>query len=778
MEHPTDLQKDIINSIKQTLLADFRYPSVNDSIDVYKDALRTCISDNVNFEIEKISSIYITIATKWGFPVFEGRDWNIQMSQLAGENIDLFVQSSSIGAFVSFIIDFIEAEDYIYLEFLEDFINLLKDEPQLLNDLPDAVFAIARYIWIQYNLDDDLDQDDDYFDEDMDLWKDFCHLLNIWTVPDEKIIAGVKWLIVMNTNREHATMILKMCNIYRDEIVINEVFKSLFEDDNQNLLVSSEILYKYVNNDDRVLSPQSYFYNTFKTFIQNNKDQIPPTIFKTNYASLKNSFILEILDCGELDNNTNDPRRFATPYNINHELVQLLVQYQIGFTYAFFVLITQEVILRFEETRYDSARAFNNSRVYLFGKLEEFFRRYSLKIPFDKYILLKEKLDWITQYHDNITKHSIITFLNRLEPSQDIIDAWNAIWELQGMDEVAPPPPDWFIEQHDTVNVHSRSLVKITDCRLKLLKENYPNPPPIDEIAVEIEEVTRRHATENASTETFLSDDRKEEYIQDHTIKANKILDCRISEDEPRYYGYGEIYDQVAARALPEDQRVELCSTLSRVWLVIRATKDRDENMFKNLVAQFVGAFQEHLAGGVCHQGWVGGLMSVFGGSARELGYSCREENDDEEKINELAEKLLVDMREYIPVSYPTISKLFTTISGILTDAKLDDEVLETLEEELQNATTDSERQEISKKIQSFKDKIRQYDILFEKGEDVIFRRETMKKFIQDMKPTFFMDVYTYFNESASEKESILHIKKAVLKALVDFTDFQLRKIY
>ncbi len=47
----------------------------------------------------------------------------------------------------------------------------------------------------------------------------------------------------------------------------------------------------------------------------------------------------------------------------------------------------------------------------------------------------------------------------------------------------------------------------------------------------------------------------------------------------------------------------------------------------------------------------------------------------------------------------------------------------------------------------------------------------------KDMKPTFFMDVYTYFNERASEKESILHIKKAVLKAIIDFTDFQLRKI-
>jgi len=342
------------------------------------------------------------------------------------------------------------------------------------------------------------------------------------------------------------------------------------------------------------------------------------------------------------------------------------------------------------------------------------------------------------------------------------------MWALQNPDEVAPPPPDWFIRQHDSSNVHSKSLVEITDCRLKLLKQNFPNPPPIEEIAEEIENVTRDIAIENARTENFNTEEEKENYIERNSLKKNDIFKCRVSEDEQRYYGYGEIFDQREASALPEDQRVDLCNTISRIWMVIKSTRISNELIFKTLVTQFVGAFEEHINRGVCNQGWVGGLTSIFGSEAKDLGYLCQdEEPEDEEKAKELSNLFLIDMRELVDTDYPTISKLFEKISGILMDAKYEDSWREEFEGD-------------EEKLAKFEEKVKMVDILFEGSDEypVEYRKSEMKKFIECMKPTFFMDAYVKFNEDATGvKEDIIDIKKGVLKAFKIFEQFQLNKI-
>ena len=200
---------------------------------------------------------------------------------------------------------------------------------------------------------------------------------------------------------------------------------------------------------------------------------------------------------------------------------------------------------------------------------------------------------------------------------------------------------------------------------------------------------------------------------------------------------------------------------------MIQSTRANKETWI-TLVTQFVGIFKEHLMGGVCNQGWVGSLTSAFGSYAKELGYLCQPE-DNEDIPQVLVNKFLIDMRSDVEVSYPTIQKLFTEISSILLDAKYDD-------------SWEDEFRDNPQKIESFREKVQMYDILFEPTDDISVqqRKETMTKFINNMVPSFFIQAYMYFNENASEneKEDIVKIKKAVLAAYKEFLEFQLKKIY
>jgi len=373
------------------------------------------------------------------------------------------------------------------------------------------------------------------------------------------------------------------------------------------------------------------------------------------------------------------------------------------------------------------------------------------ELDFLSYYNLKDKIPVIKQYSKNITKKSILEFLYKAEATDEEIEQWNELHKSQyGEDEEPTPPPEWWLLS-TRADVHHKGHIRITDCRIKLLLEKHTSRD-IEKIAYEIEKETARRAKEVATEDKIQN---IIEYVKNNTIKQKTILTCRTGKKE-RYYGYGGIFDQHEAEKLDVDKRVEICEVVIKIWEVIQLTKDNKE-MYNTLLAQFVGAFKEHIADGVCNQGWVGGLTSIFGSYAKELGYLCM--TDKEQQIHDFASKLLIDMRDDIEVPYPTISKLFIEISNILLDAKYDDEW--------------EEKEHTEEENKSFREKIRMYDILYEDPtvpKDI--KMQTMKKFIDCMLPTFFMRCVDYF-----EKEKLTRIKEAVKFSLEEFKRFQLEKI-
>jgi hypothetical protein len=519
--------------------------------------------------------------------------------------------------------------------------------------------------------------------------------------------------------------------------------------------------------------PTSFYYqlNQFQiNFLKTHSNILTQGVFTIE-------ILIQMLDCGQLfttlRNQSPDIPRFSTAdIEMSQEAVAMLATYHSEplkkAIFKRFDGVFEEInMTRYTRDRRDNERVKQEAKLYFIVKVLEFVNKFDYDIPLDFYLAYSGLYPQLKVLHNNISKESIIKFLERVEPNREVVVAWNNMWALQNPDEVAPPPPDWFIRQHDSSNVHSKSLVEITDCRLKLLLQNFPSPPPIEDIASDIEQTTRRLAIENSKTETFDSEEQKESYIEEHTIKATDILKCRISADEPRYYGFGEIYEQTVAMRLTDDKRVDICNTVSRIWLVIESTKRINLDMYNTLVAQFVGAFKEHINRGVCNQGWVGGLTSIFGTYTKDLGYYCRdEEKEEDDKPKVLVRKFLIDMIDNVEVDYPTINKLFVTISGLLLDAKYDDSWREEFE-------GDEER------LARFEEKVKMYDDLFEPSEDlsVEYRKMTMTHFIECMKPTFFMDAYVKFHEEAEVKEDIVDIKKGVLMAFKEFKEYQLKKI-
>ena len=196
---------------------------------------------------------------------------------------------------------------------------------------------------------------------------------------------------------------------------------------------------------------------------------------------------------------------------------------------------------------------------------------------------------------------------------------------------------------------------------------------------------------------------------------------------------------------MKQEDQVIICSIVSKVWMVIKSTKSNPE-MYNTLIMQFVGAFKEHIAQGVCNQGWVGGLTSIFGSYAKDLGYLCL--SDDEIEVEDLVQKFLDKSDD---VKYPTVHKQFVEIGNIIVEAKYDDEYLE-------EKHTDEE-------IANYKKKVQLYDDMYESA-DVEVRKKAMTEFISGMVPSFFMEVFEYY-----PNEDILRLKKAAKKAVAEYLD-------
>jgi len=429
---------------------------------------------------------------------------------------------------------------------------------------------------------------------------------------------------------------------------------------------------------------------------------------------------------------------------------------------------------------------------YLNNTLIEIINECELEISLERYLslynalkrtkvfILEENSNILKEYSMNkvlinkVTKQSIINFLDRSEPTKEELDEWKEVWNIQHPDDDnPPPPPDWWLKGR-SADVHTKRHVRITDCRIKLLLENIKEKLDIDVIAYEIEQETKRLSVILADEDKLSGEERKE-FIKNYTLTKEDILRCRVDINEPRLYGYGGVFRNQDVLRMSEDQRVELCDLVSRIWTVIK--KVENEEMYRTLIMQFVGAFKEHLLKGVCNQGWVGSLTSIFGGYAKELGYLCMSEEDINSEVDVLVKKYLIDMRDDIEVDYPTVSKLFIEISRVIEEAKY----LEKPEDE-DDYDEDVEYWDESKHTpeenEKFKEKVKMYDIMFDymKTVDRNVKKETIIKFISDMIPSFFMQII-FYNQEKDIKEDIVKIKKAVKMSMAEFLEYQLDKL-
>jgi len=772
-------------------------PQYIDPLEVYKNVLNNNTLKDIE-EFEQLTpdsiQVYLFITSKYYFPNPEYVDeWEI-VAQKANitddftlfENVEDLLTSTKMIDFQTLLTDFVNN----YLEYgfdPEDFTRFIQRNQDYLETLPSLVFTITHYM--KAFIVDQIPSEDLTVEHRM--WQELYEFLSP-SITREAVVEGIKWMIAINFHRDSERVITRYMALNRfPELNIEEMFVSLFEDENQTVDITSIYLYRFLNQEQINLNPEyRMLFNHFKNFLIQHKDQIPPSMFR-GFKRIQERHILNILNCGTLDQQIGN---FRTQFQINQELVHLLFRYQIGFQYQFFETLVQYVLEPFEETHYETIERFNESRNYLSAQIEDVLSQNSdaVQIRFEMYLMLKDKLPFLTRFRNKIIKSSIKKFLDRKEPRIEVVNAWEEMWRLENGENSPPPPvPEWFINDYDTSNVHDKTIVKITDCRLKLLRENNKNVnQTVDDIAEDIERETRKVAEFNAKTEKVkigenqyrsLTEEEEMEYIHANTVTKREVFNCRISENDPRYYGFGEIYDPERARQLQDDQRVEICRVLVEIWNVIQSTRDQ-ELMWRTLITQFTGIFKEHLNEGVCNQGLVGSMTSVFASFAKELGYLCINEDENTQKIEVLKNKFLAGLRGDIVTEWPTIYKMFHDISDILGQAKYDDELSEKLEEEMKMAQTDEEIRKAQLQLDNYRSKVEMYDILFEAGPEVTReeKKKVMTKFVNDMKIPFFMDAYVFFNEAQTDqdlKESVINIKKALLEAFRDFLEFQLNKI-
>ena len=381
------------------------------------------------------------------------------------------------------------------------------------------------------------------------------------------------------------------------------------------------------------------------------------------------------------------------------------------------------------------------------NEMNEIFQKYSnidIPIDFTFYVSMKSNFPFIVSLKDKITKESVIKFLDRTEPTREEIQEWRDLWAQQNPDDRnPPPPPDWWLRGR-TADVHTKHHVNITDCRIKLLFERLPDNLDIVQVADEIESETKRVATLLADDEKLTGKD-KSDFIKNHTVSKNTILECRLNDTEYRLYGFGGVYEERKVRAMKQEDQVVICHILTKIWTVIKSTIS-NPIIYNTLIIQFIGAFKEHISHHVCNQGWVGGLTSIFGSYAKELGYLCLTEEDTE--VEDLVQKFL-DKSDN--VKYPTVHKQFVEIGNIILEAKYDDEFLE--------------QQHTPEEIANYNKKVEMYDNMYE-SPDIEVRKKATIEFISGMVPSFFMEVYNYY-----PNEDIVRLKKAAKKAVAEYLD-------
>ena len=376
-----------------------------------------------------------------------------------------------------------------------------------------------------------------------------------------------------------------------------------------------------------------------------------------------------------------------------------------------------------------------------------------------------------------IKTKEIMKFYEKYEPTEDQIALWNNYWRQQNPYDRNPPPEPagWWLRDQ-MLNIHSTSSVSSTDCKLKLLKQLEFEPYQIEDVAEDIYETTLRIAEEDASEEK-MSLSKKESYIKRNVIDISLILNCRRDENTPKYYGYGDVYDEARASLLNDDQRVELCDILAKIWLFIKQ-KVEDKDVQRQLIIQFMIAFRDHLSGGVCTQGWVSALTNIFGVYTKEFGFSCL--TKDQEQSEDLTNKLLIDsgILDYEGESDKvTIEKIFNQRSGVLAEADIesddwDEKEATIMRDDVLVKLTKEENVQFRKNLERYKIL---YDPQFEKNEQK--RIETMKEFLNEMFPEYFMlAVVDYLKTptNTSDRYTLRIIKDAVSES---FAAYQIRKL-
>ena len=807
--HLSDEQKNEIDFLKR-LFIDYsvNIPTSADPISVYINYYRRameepCLLISEELEYNILKNVFFT--SKYTFFTVQDEDfWNRLSENILPSNhpfyhnftlFERFLSTTGIDKFTNYCIKILDIERYWELDddLLQDMIDFFKANPDFIEGIPDSVYRSMKEIMRNISSIPPEERDEKEAN-----WVELFQITGLDQVSNERLIVGVKWMVVMNTNKTHAMAIIR--TLAKDELVeLNsdldpiDVIKSLYEYRDQDRVVSAQILLNFA--DTAILEYAPAFYNIFINYIKENPNTILDIFFRTF------RFVQKVLDCENIfpkirRSNINrisltDVDQFKSGFEINQNFLKYLVRYEEAFHKVFFEQVS-ELFLSYAELSQEGGevrrqRIYDFSKSYFITQVQEFIvtkRDDGLKIDFDYYLSLRDQVPILKQYHDMITKNSILEFLNRVEPNRDVIEAWEEMWRLQnGDDEQAPPPPEWFIRQNDSSNVHNKSIIKTTDCRLKLLRDNHKeNLETIDDIIEEIERETREVATINAQTEFKsgtnipLSDEEKMEYIIKNTVTRPELLRCRVDEQSPRYYGFGEIYDQELAERLAPENRVELCRVVVEIWLVIRSTKNQ-ETVYRTLISQFTGIFKEHLNNRPCNQGWVGSLTSVFASLADDLGYLCQKVDPDvNEKVLELEEKFLMEK-----AGWPTILNMYNEITQIMYTAYYEDTWSEKFDEEEKMADSEFMKIKIQEKRKSFEEKLNMFKIVFEPEDDVDLqtRRMTAIEYINLMKPSYFMDVFTWFNENApnNQKVEVIDIKKALIRAFSVFTERNLKSI-
>lgn len=566
-----------------------------------------------------------------------------------------------------------------------------------------------------------------------------------------------EWKLLLDRETYQKIYTFSLGGVDMDKIM--KILNELFTTDT----INQELTMNDVDYLGLILRYKMYYIHNMKTRNENIESliRIKPEIISFNEDEIKYIYVIyrvfrgivsgsKIITVIELEN-------YSTLFNTEITLNFLLSN--LPFVLSNDIMLSQNFMLNIFMPKFYSV--FMGLRDHNKLKIINYLIYYNINpweynIPemnFLDYEVNKANFPGIKKYKNKISKKTIMDFLLRTEISEEEIQEWNEIYRSQyGDDAIPPPPPDWWLLSR-SADVHTKKHVRITDCRIKLLMKNQTSKY-IEKIAEEIEVETARLSYKNGKEDNVAN---LTEYVKEHTVTKDEILRCRIDENSQRYYGYGEIYDNEEASILPVDERVEICDIVIKIWEVIQSTKNT--HMYETLVIQFIGAFKEHISKGVCNQGWVGGLTSIFGSYSKELGYLCISEK--EEEIEELVSMFLIDMKDdIIPVQYPTVNKLFVEISNILLDAKYEDDWDYASHTPEENS--------------SFDEKVKMYDILYE--DDTApkeLKIKTMKEFVDCMLPTFFMRALDYFEN----KETTIKLKEAVKSAIETFKQFQIDKI-